>query len=132
MRSSPASAMTRLPRARVRPFSPSIGDVTQTSPDGDLCEMSLAPLRGGFLRWVPGRIPLSLHASGKAVEGLARTPLPNGRGAGVRAPAAGQRARQAPPERPRPHPVAPFGATRPLPFGRGDTPQKKVLDSPRI
>src|SRR5215218_9999092 len=32
---------------------------------------SLAPLRGGFLRWVPGRIPLSLHARGKAVEGIA-------------------------------------------------------------
>src|SRR5215203_4917487 len=32
---------------------------------------SLTPLRGGFLRWVPGRIPLSLHARGKAVEGIA-------------------------------------------------------------
>jgi hypothetical protein len=30
--------------------------------------MSSAPLRGSFLRWVPGRIPLSLHAPGKAVE----------------------------------------------------------------
>ncbi len=35
---------------------------------GDLCEMSSAPLRGRVLRWVPGRIPLSLHAPGKAVE----------------------------------------------------------------
>ena len=36
--------------------------------------MSSAPLRGSLLRWVPGRIPLALHAPGKAVEGLARTP----------------------------------------------------------
>src|SRR5215203_3476115 len=36
--------------------------------------MSSAPLRGRVLRWVPGRIPLALHAPGKAVEGLARTP----------------------------------------------------------
>ena len=48
------------------------------------------------------------------------TPLPNGRGAGVRAPAAGQKARQAPPERPRPPPVA-RRATRPLPFGLADS-----------
>src|SRR5215217_7030933 len=33
--------------------------------------MSSAPLRGRVLRWVPGRIPLSLHAPGKAVEGIA-------------------------------------------------------------
>jgi len=32
--------------------------------------MSLAPLRGGVLRWVPGRIPLALHAPGKAVDGI--------------------------------------------------------------
>ena len=35
--------------------------------------MSLAPLRGSLLRWVPGRIPLTLHAPGKAVEELALT-----------------------------------------------------------
>src|SRR5215217_4482543 len=34
--------------------------------------MSSAPLRGGVLRWVPGRIPLSLHAPGKAAERAAR------------------------------------------------------------
>ena len=45
----------------------------------------------------------------------ARTPLPNGRGAGVRAAAAGQKAEQAPPRRAVPHPVAPSGATRPPP-----------------
>src|SRR4051794_24653911 len=28
--------------------------------------MGLAPLRGRVLRWVPGRIPLTLHAPGKA------------------------------------------------------------------
>ena len=32
--------------------------------------MSSAPLRGSFLRWVPGRIPLSLHAPGKAADGI--------------------------------------------------------------
>src|SRR5829696_1093780 len=31
------------------------------------------PLRGDLLRWVPGRIPLALHAPGKAVERSART-----------------------------------------------------------
>src|SRR3954465_7452106 len=36
--------------------------------------MSLAPLRGSFLRWVPGRIPLSLHAPGKAMERAAPKP----------------------------------------------------------
>src|SRR5215211_8591975 len=36
----------------------------------------------------------------------------------TRAPAAGQKVEQAPPQPPRPHPVAPSGATRPLPFGR--------------
>ena len=35
------------------------------------------------------------------------------------APAAGQKVEQAPPRRVVPHPVAPSGATRPLPFGRG-------------
>ena len=48
----------------------------------------------------------------------ARTPLPNGRGAGVRDRPQGQKARQAPPRRAVPHPVA-LCATRPLPFGRG-------------
>src|SRR5215207_9181829 len=37
-------------------------------------ESSSAPLRGGVLRWVPGRIPLSLHAPGKAVERAAPKP----------------------------------------------------------
>src|SRR5215212_886190 len=68
----------------------------------------------------PGSHSLSLHAPGKAVEGFARTPLPNGRGAGVRAPAAGQKAQQAPPRRAIPHPVA-LRATRPLPFGLADS-----------
>src|SRR4051812_26358370 len=43
-------------------------------PNGDLCEMSLAPLRGGVLRWVPGRIPLALHAPGKAADGIGANP----------------------------------------------------------
>src|SRR5215207_4873902 len=38
----------------------------------DLCEISLAPLRGGVLRWVPGCIPLALHAPGKAAQRSAR------------------------------------------------------------
>src|SRR5215211_167904 len=37
--------------------------------------MSSAPLRGGVLRWVPGCIPLSLHAPGKAAERAAPKPL---------------------------------------------------------
>ena len=36
--------------------------------------MNLAPLRGGVLRWVPGRIPLTLHAPGKTVERAAPKP----------------------------------------------------------
>jgi len=47
---------------------------TSISPSGDLCERSLTPLRGGVLRWVPGRIPLSLHAPGKAADGAAPKP----------------------------------------------------------
>src|SRR5215204_3275785 len=53
-----------------------------------------------------------------------REPLPNGRpngrGAGVREPAAGQKTGRAPPERPHPHPVA-LRATRPLPVGLPDS-----------
>ena len=40
----------------------------------DLCRISSAPLRGRVSRWVPGRIPLSLHAPGKAVERAAPKP----------------------------------------------------------
>src|SRR4051794_2241472 len=36
--------------------------------------MGLAPLRGRVLRWVPGRIPLTLHAPGKAAERAAPKP----------------------------------------------------------
>ena len=36
--------------------------------------MSSAPLRGKVLRWVPGRIPLTLHAPGKEVERAAPKP----------------------------------------------------------
>ena len=35
-------------------------------PPGDRCERGSAPLRGSFLRWVPGRIPPTLHAPGKS------------------------------------------------------------------
>src|SRR5215218_5549493 len=52
----------------------SMAGIRRCGPPTGLCGMSLAPLRGGVLRWVPGRIPLSLHAPGKAVERAAPKP----------------------------------------------------------
>src|SRR5215203_4367785 len=63
-RSSPRLGRARAHRPHPRPLSL-----------GDLCDMSSAPLRGGVLRWVPDRIPLSLHAPGKAAERAAPKPL---------------------------------------------------------
>src|SRR5215204_5472350 len=55
---------------------------------------------------------IQLQRSRNTVFPQMRFPCPDGRGAGVRAPAAGQKAEQAPPQRAVPHPVA-LGATRP-------------------
>src|SRR5215204_1839055 len=52
----------------------SMAGIRRCGPPAGLCGMSLAPLRGSLLRWVPGRIPLSLHAPGKAVERAAPKP----------------------------------------------------------
>src|SRR5215216_7936128 len=58
-------------------------------------------------------------------EPLSRT------GEGQGAPAAGQKPEQAPPRRAVPHPVAPSGATRPLPLGRGSSKPRSAGDHDR-
>ena len=73
---SPGTAASRpriMPQpARSAPGTPASRDGGPAS--GDLCEMSSVPLRGRVLRWVPGRIPLTLHAPGKAVARAAPNP----------------------------------------------------------
>src|SRR5215207_3529362 len=75
-------------------------------------------LRRVGLEYRAGQKTTNCHtAAGRsaAAKPLSRTGPPDGRGAGVRATAAGQKAEQAPPRRAVPHPVA-LRATRPLPF----------------